>query len=344
MEKFHELLDRYISRTATEEEKECFFELLETGLYDDIIISEGVREILDADVTPTTREERILQASRQRIYVSILQQNRVLEESKVVPFRTRSPRLWLAVATIVPMTLAISLVWIVARRDIVPTTKVVGQEKVSKPGVYVGKQVVDLPDGTQVILNDNSELSYSSYFGESNREVLLTGEASFDVTHDASRPFIVRTGKVSTKVLGTVFNISAYPNQNQITVTVSRGSVEVSNDQQVYGKITPDQQISVNATTYDFVKKDTRAEEEMAWQSNFLILDDVTLEVAALRIGKKFNANITFQNPELKTCKFYGSFLNDETLTDILTMMSAVLHITYKVENGNVVISGKGCN
>lgn len=344
MDKFHELLDRYISHTATEEEKECFFELLETGLYDDIIISEGVREILDADVTPTTREERILHASRERIYVSILQQNRVLEESKVVPFRTRSPRLWLAVATIVPMTLAISLLWIVARRDSVPTTKVVGQEKVSKPGVYVGKQVVDLPDGTQVILNDNSELSYSPYFGESNREVLLTGEASFDVTHDASRPFIVHTGKVSTKVLGTVFNISAYPHQNQITVTVSRGSVEVSNDQQVYGKITPDQQISVNTTTYDFVKKDTRAEEEMAWQSNFLILDDVTLEEAALRIGKKFNAKITFQNPELKTCKFYGSFLNDETLTDILTMMSAVLHISYKVENGNVVISGSGCN
>jgi transmembrane sensor len=344
MDKFHELLDRYISRTATEEEKECFFELLKTGLYDDLIISEGVREILDADVTPTTREERILYASRERIYLSILQKNRMPEQSKVVAFRTPSPRLWLAVATGVTMMLAISLLWIVARRDIVPTTKVVVQETVSKPGVYVGKQVVELPDGTQVILNDNSELSYGPYFGESNREVLLTGEASFDVTHDASRPFIVHTGKVSTKVLGTAFNISAYPNQKQVTVTVSRGSVEVSDDQQVYGKITPDEQMSVNTTTYDFVKRDTRAEEQFAWQSNFLILDDVTLQEAALRIGKKFNADITFENPELKTCKFYGSFLNDETLTDILTMMSAVLHITYKVDSGNVVISGKGCS
>src|SRR5258706_7615800 len=311
MDKFHELLDRYISRTATEEEKECFFELLETGLYDDIIISEGVREILDADVTPTTGEERILLASRERIYVSILKKNHMVEESKVVAFRTPSLRLRLAVAIVVTMTLAISLLWIVGKRDIVPTTKVVVQEKVSKPGVYVGKQVVDLPDGTRVILNDNSELSYSAYFGESNREVLFTGEAFFDVTHDASRPFIVHTGKVSTKVLGTAFNISAYPNQNQITVTVSRGSVEVSNDQRVYGKITPDQQISVNTTTYDFVKKDTTAEEAIAWQSNFLILDDVTLEEAALRIGKKFNANITFENPELMTCKFYGSVPDD---------------------------------
>lgn len=68
-----------------------------------------------------------------------------------------------------------------------------------------------LPDGSTVLLNEGSELSYSTSFGKQAREVTLTGEGYFDVQHNLSKPFKVLTGNVTTTVLGTAFNIKAYP-------------------------------------------------------------------------------------------------------------------------------------
>jgi transmembrane sensor len=338
MDNFQELLHRYTNRTATQEEREAFFSLIHSGEYDGMIISEGVREMLNADLAQASSEEKFLHDSRDRIFALLIAKHSIPARSKVIPMM----RIWMAAAAVITLAIA-GYVWIVMKKQTVSRPLIVHEDS-TRPALYSGKQVVDLPDGTRVILNENSELSYSKSFCLSNREVTLVGEASFDVTHDPSRPFIVRTGKVNTKVLGTAFNINAYPEQNEITVTVIRGLVEVGDDQKVYGKISPDQQMAVNTTTYDFVRINTKAEEEIAWQSNFLILDDVSLEEAATAISKKFQVNISFENPALKACKFYGSFLNDENLTDILNMMSPVLHIDYKIENGNVIISGKGCN
>jgi transmembrane sensor len=343
MDNFHELLYRYINRTATEDEKKEFFKLVASGRYDQIIISEDVREMIEADLSSASKEERELYESRERIYGSILKFNSISLGPKMLPMRSAASWIWYSAAAVLTISV-VAFLWSLMRTEIATPARIAGQEKESTPGVYSGKQVVDLPDGTRVILNDKSELSFNPSFGESDRKVTLTGEASFDVTHDASRPFIVRTGKVNTRVLGTAFNISAYPEQSEITVTVLRGLVEVGDDQQAFGKVSPDQQIFVNKSTHDFVKKVTRAEAQMAWQSNFLILDDVTLEEAAWRIGEKFKVNIILENPGLKSCKFYGSFLNDESLTEILDMMSPVLHITYKIEDENVIVSGKGCN
>lgn len=341
MDNFQELLHRYISRTATKEETEAFFRLVESGKYDDVIISEGPGEVVDTEHRQFSGDEKILYNSRKKIYDLVLQKNRIHTGAKVIPL-ARKARIWMAAAAVVGTAL-VAYLWLITK-DTAPSGQMIVQQEAPKPAVYSGKQVLNLPDGTQVILNENSELTYGQAFGALNREVTLTGEASFDVTHDPTRPFIVRTGKVQTKVLGTAFNISAYPEQNQITVTVLRGLVEVGDDQHVYGEIQPDQQIAVNTTTYDYVRRDANAAEAVVWQSDFLVLDDVTLEEAAIRIGKKFHVKITFENPALKKCKFYGSFLNDEDLTDILTMMGPVLHIDHKIENGHVIISGKGCD
>lgn len=339
MDNFQELFHRYINRTATEEEKEAFFAMVASGRYDDII-NECLGDTVDTEPGQVSGDEKRLYDSRQEIYASLLQRNGIPVGVKLEP-PERKARIWMAAAAVIAMAL-VAYLWMIGN-DLAPSRQKIVQQEAPKPALYSGKQVLDLPDGTQVILNENSELAYGQTFGALNREVTLTGEASFDVTHDPSRPFIVRTGKVNTKVLGTAFNISAYPQKNEITVTVLRGLVEVGDDQQVYGEIRPDQQIAVNTTTYDFVQRDANAEEAVVWQSDFLVLDDVTLEEAAMRIGKKFGVKITFENPALKNCKFYGSFLNDEDLTDILTMMGPVLHIDHKIENGIVIISGKGC-
>jgi ferric-dicitrate binding protein FerR (iron transport regulator) len=231
-------------------------------------------------------------------------------------------------------------VWTVTTNNLSPSEK-----QAANASVHTGKQVIYLPDGTQVILNENSELTYDDSFGISDRKVSLVGEATFDVKHDPSKEFIVRTGKVATKVLGTAFNINAFPERQQVTVTVLRGLVQVEDDQQLLGKIAPDEQIEVNVQANAFVRKKVKAEEVVAWQNGFLILDDVALEEAARIIGDKFGVKITFEDPALKKCLFHATFLNDENLSDVLAMMSTVVNVSHTTEeDGSVVIRGKGCN
>src|SRR5690606_2603405 len=93
-----------------------------------------------------------------------------------------------------------------------PTTTVhaeFGNSKVTK----LAHQLLLLPDGSTVLLNNNSSLDFPQQFTGDTREVILKGEAYFDIKPDASRPFIIHTGKVKTRVLGTAFNIRAYPEE-----------------------------------------------------------------------------------------------------------------------------------
>src|SRR5690606_22184900 len=92
-----------------------------------------------------------------------------------------------------------------------------GIVKEAEEGIHFsGKQFLHLPAGSTVILNKNSELGYDDDFGTEIREVRLTGEAFFDVEHDPDHPFIVKTGDVNTRVLGTAFNVTAWPDQEEV--------------------------------------------------------------------------------------------------------------------------------
>src|SRR5690606_6204958 len=109
---------------------------------------------------------------------------------------------------------------------------------------FTKKDFIKLPDGSTVLLNDDSELSYSLPFDDGPREVTLKGEAFFDIIHDNNKPFIVRTGNISTNVLGTAFNINAR-NRN-VVVTVERGLVQVSDETQALSLVHPDERLTVN--------------------------------------------------------------------------------------------------
>ncbi len=107
------------------------------------------------------------------------------------------------------------------------------------PAVMTGQQTarkevrrVLLPDGSQVWLNTASSLRYAEDFGRKSRTVYLSGEAYFEVAQNRELPFVIHTGNVSTTVLGTTFNIRAYPGQEAVTVAVRSGKVKVD-----YGKM-----------------------------------------------------------------------------------------------------------
>lgn len=209
---------------------------------------------------------------------------------------------------------------------------------------YSGRDFFTLPDGTKVTMNDGGELQYNRSFGSGTREVTLKGEAFFDVAHDAASPFIVRTGNVSVRVLGTAFNVKSTPNQ-EIRVTVARGKVQVDDDQgkHTYGVITPNQEIAVNTATHKSVRTDMDSKNSLEWTSRFLILEDVRLSEAADIVGRRYHVKITFLNPALKDCGLNAKFMNDEKLPDVLEMIGKAMNVYYKIEGDSVMIGGKGC-
>ncbi len=131
-----------------------------------------------------------------------------------------------------------------------------------------------LPDSTQVWLNAGSTIDYPASFDPKKREVYLSGEAYFDVRHADRLPFIIHTGNVSTHVLGTAFNIKAYPGQQNITVSVSRGKVQVSRANDVIATLVQGQQVKVGTSKQQVVEQNVQASGVGAWQKGQLSYQD----------------------------------------------------------------------
>ena len=206
------------------------------------------------------------------------------------------------------------------------------------------KRVVHLPDGSTVLLNKNSRLDYPRVFRDTMREVFLSGEAFFDITHLAGWPFIVHTGKLSTRVLGTAFNIRAYPGDKAIAITVTSGRVQVSNERAAVGLLTADQQMRYDVASATIVQEKVDVRPLVAWRPSEVSFDDITMEEAARRVGEWLGVTVRFVNPALKDCRVTASFYREDQLEEILTVLCAVNEMSYTIHDKDVSIDGRGCN
>lgn len=205
------------------------------------------------------------------------------------------------------------------------------------------KKQITLPDGSKVWLNEGSKLEYPKTFNGKSRTVYLSGEAYFDIQHDRSKPFLIRTGKLLTTVLGTAFNIKA--DAQMLVVTVTRGKVKVEDDGKLLSILTPNQQVSVNLSNSAFTEKTVDAKAIINWQDSDLLFDDITFADAALQLQQHFQVRIAFNNEQLKNCRFSGSALNGDNLEKILKVICAFNNATWETRpDGSIIIDGPGCN
>lgn len=205
---------------------------------------------------------------------------------------------------------------------------------------FTGKQFLRLPDGSSAILNEGSELEYGDSYGINDREIWFSGEGYFDIVRDTTRPFIVRTGDVKTTVLGTAFNVTAYGDEPDVIVTVEHGKVAVGDDMNEYEKIKPEQQLIVNKETKEFKKLKVDLNQTLAWKSEFLILDGLTVQKAVEVVGKRYGATITLENKGIENCEINAAFMKGESLVQVLRVICGVLQADYEIDNNSVVISG----
>jgi ferric-dicitrate binding protein FerR (iron transport regulator) len=195
------------------------------------------------------------------------------------------------------------------------------------------RTVVQLTDGSEVHLNYGSRLKYPQTFTGDSREVLLTGEGYFDVAHNPEKPFIVKTGKLNVKALGTAFNVLAYPECNEVQTTLVNGkvvleSVETEGKVKTIGSMTPGQHVNYNVKTGAVLSSKGNIEKYIAWKEGKLIFDETTILEAAEKLSRMFNVSIEVDD-KIKDYTYTVTF-EDEPLFQILELMTVATPVRYK--------------
>jgi transmembrane sensor len=204
---------------------------------------------------------------------------------------------------------------------------------------------VTLGDGTQVWLNSGSRLRYPEEFRGAKREVTLQGEAFFDVKHDAAHPFLVHSGKITTQVLGTSFNIKAYAADPVMKVDVVTGKVGVINQVQKAAPtliLTPNQEAVYDAK-HAALYKNERAEGVVlsSWKDGKLVFKNQLLPEVLNALQRRFSIRLSADD-NLHQCAISADFTG-VALPDILTILSRL--VKGKVTQSQAVyqLHGKGC-
>jgi len=204
-----------------------------------------------------------------------------------------------------------------------------------------------LADGSTVWLSAASSLRYPKRFGDSLRSVRLTGEAFFEVAHNSDKPFIVHSGQLQTKVLGTSFNIRSFNSENDIQVTVATGRVSVgwnddsTNDQTGFSDpittLTPNQQLVFNTNTQAGTTKAVDSALYTSWKSGKLIFENHSFKEIAQRLERWYGVHIHFSDEALKQIRFKVTFENN-SLQHALQMLQAMEDFEFEMKNNQVWI------
>ena len=259
-----------------------------------------------------------------------LLEKRITRKSKrILPLR-----IWHTVASVAAIALICIVGWC-TYEYLIPT-------KMQTISTLANRMEVTLPDGSQIMLNRYSSLTYPKRFKGDSREVTLNGEGFFNITKNPNKPFIVTAEMMKVQVLGTQFNIEAYANNPDVRTTLIEGSVMVSIDS------TDEQMILHPSESAIYNKKnktlELAVEDEtvatVAWQSNSFIFDKQTLQEIVRKLGNSFGVVIEIDNDDLANYRLTAKFNNDEPLEEILTLLQTGRGFTFKkINNQKIIIS-----
>lgn len=387
------LLEKYLAKTATEEERAVLFAILAAN-GDDIQWEQLLTEFsLQSEKDPAYRPEEWEPVIR-----TIL--SKAQKKPATVVKLYRRIFYWSSVAALLLLT-AGSLVWLLRQQktpSIVPVsqvqdalpgksgavltladgrqvvldsagngviamqngTKVLlksgqltydAQESTATAVVYntmntpKGRQYqVILPDGTKVWLNAASRLTFPTAFTGSERKVSISGEAYFEVKHNAKMPFKVTVNNnTEVEVLGTHFNINAYNDEPHIKTTLLEGSVKVSATIHK-SSITPDlslilkpgQQADMNPDGTLRIVKDADVDEVVAWKNGLFSFRDADIETVMRQLARWYNVEVHYEGNHPKR-EFNGEMNKALTLDQVLKGLSKT-HVHYRIDNGNQLI------
>ncbi|SEW42546.1 FecR family protein [Chitinophaga arvensicola] len=295
------LLEKYLASDCTPQELEEFWTLM-SELSENDLVSQELAALWER-MPDQTREP-----AWDQLYTRLQQKIGESDIDMVQVMTVKRPGGFKKIAIAASVLLALLTAW-----WLMPASKPAPTLHVQLPATQQNtNKVIKLPDGSIVTLNENSELDYPATFQGKNREVSLKGEAFFEVVPDKSKPFLVRTGSIVTRVLGTSFNIKATGGTAPISVTVSTGKVQVQQDNKtVLAELQAGDQLIIDKAAIAPLRTKANMKEVLVWKNDEPVFEDVTLETAIPLINQYYGVNIQIRDESLRTKKFTGNFIND---------------------------------
>ncbi|MVM42058.1 DUF4974 domain-containing protein [Spirosoma sp. HMF3257] len=206
-----------------------------------------------------------------------------------------------------------------------------------------------LPDGTLVWLHPQAELRYPNQFAARRRDVQFAGEAFFEVTRDAKRPFRIQSGNLQIQVVGTSFNVRANPKQALFEVAVVTGKVLVRSLNKTSPlpaepvMLLPKQEVLYNVLTAQLSRHQRPAQPRLElYEPISISFADMPLPKVLRQLESRFNIRIRVGNPALTNCHLTADF-SDQSLPVILQLLCASLDATYTMAGETIMLNGEGC-
>ncbi|MCK5134941.1 MAG: FecR family protein [Bacteroidales bacterium] len=196
-----------------------------------------------------------------------------------------------------------------------------------------------LPDNTLVYLNSDTRLSYNTNFGKKNREVFLEGEAYFVVTYNSNKPFIVHTCENEIEVLGTAFNVKAYPDGNIHQISLERGKILISDQNQETYALNPNQTyLLIRNIKSSKAFKTKNVEEYSSWTQGKIILRNHCLSDIAKDLERSHEVIFDIQNKQILRSRYTGEFSRDDDIRKILGIIRLTSPFDFEIAGDTIII------
>lgn len=194
---------------------------------------------------------------------------------------------------------------------------------------------LELPDGSQVWLNGESSVVYSSRYGTRNRLIRLEGEAFFKVETNKNAPFIVQANDIEVTALGTSFNVDVYTKEMPARVTLEEGSIQISHAGESM-LLNPGEQAIISKNGIELSEVD--AQLFTSWHTGNLIFKNEALSVIAERLGRIYSVDFTFETDDLRDFRYRGSVSFDNSILKALEMLQLSTGIRYEIHGNEILL------
>ncbi|NIG55111.1 FecR family protein [Chitinophaga sp. Cy-1792] len=336
-EHFKRLFERYVAGNCTDAERDEFFDLY--ALYRN---DEQLHEFLDE------LYQQIRQDTQSSSYINYLGQLNAADNTPVVPIsKAKTYRRIAAAAGLLLVISAAAWMW---KGNARPTVTIADNAAkttavsllAATTTIHTGtheRKVIVLSDSTRIVLNGATEIRYPDKFDDKCREIFLEGEAFFEVSNAAQWPFVIHAaGGIRTTVLGTSFNIKAYPDRKQTIVSVVTGKVKVSKNQRDLSTLVKGQEVRLSVNSSEIITRNITEAGIAAWQSGDIAFNDESMEDIVKDLQIFYGINITIKNKELANLLITTGFRKNTSVESALDNICELANAKYaRNSNGYVV-------
>lgn len=318
-----EKINRYLTGSADDHEKAFVESLFATG--DDNL---SLKYFLENDWHNLLKDTNLSEINLNHVLDHIHHIIRIKENENRKSFIRRFTRLYVRLAAVLLIPLMVAGGILIFKRNV--NVKADYQQQVSST-IYApkGSRVsFNLPDGSSGMLNSGSKLTYQMPFKE-NRQLRLEGEAWFDVFRDGKHPFEILAGSSSVRVLGTTFNLMAYPEENYIEIVLDKGKVEFRPDS-TRRLVSLDPSERLVCRSGNISKSVTDPNKYIGWTNGRMIFNNDPMAEVARRIERWYNVVVILADKELEKYSFRGTF-EDDRLEEVMRLLAMTSPIRYKI-------------